>query len=81
MQNTPFSIKNSVYEFRHSFDLGVASRMQPKNHRSLGERTFLSWFQLSLPCSSFNFLHSASGEAAEHTEQNTAPSHQAIKIL
>jgi len=50
-----FSTIKSIYEFRHSIDIGVASTMQPENHCSFGKRTFLSWFQLSFPCSSFNF--------------------------
>lgn len=49
-----FFILNSIYEFRHSFDLGAASMMQLKSHCSLGERAKTRG-AVSFSCSSFKF--------------------------
>lgn len=75
-----FSILNSIYEFRCSFDLGAASRMQLKSHRSLGkgeqkpEEQFLSLAHL------LTSFHLTSGKTAKQIE-NTTLNHQATQIL
>lgn len=74
-----FSIINSIYEFRYSFDLGAAPTVQPENHCSLRKRTFLSWFQPSLLCSSFNF--SPLDYRKSSRTKTTTPHHQAVDIL
>lgn len=75
-----FFILNSIYEFRHSFDLGAASMMQLKSHCSLGERQQKPEEQFLSLAHLLSSRHLTSGKAAKQTE-NTTPNHQATQIL
>lgn len=71
IQNMLTAITDSIYEFRHSFDLRVAFKMRTKKHHRL-ERTHPS-AGLSCPflAHALSFLSSTSGKAANKTPKPT----------
>lgn len=61
-QRMLFSMKDSTYEFRHRFDLGVASKMQPQKHYSLGKEHLSAGLSSLFLAHALTFLPSTSGK-------------------
>lgn len=57
-----FSIKDSTYEFRHSFHLWVLSEMQPQKHYSLGKEHLSAGLSCLFLAHALTFLPSTSGK-------------------